>query len=58
MYRMTAKGLSELAMGLPGEKSRVIRIRFLHAFEEVSSRLQRAERLAAFERLRDLDRAR
>lgn len=44
MYRMTAKGLSELAMGFSGDKARVIRIRFLNAFEEVAERLARAER--------------
>jgi Rha family phage regulatory protein len=44
MYRMTAKGLSELAMSFSGDKSRVVRIRFLNAFEEVTARLARAER--------------
>lgn len=44
MYRMTAKGLSELAMSFSGEDARVIRIRFLNAFEEVADRLARAER--------------
>lgn len=44
MYRMTQKGLAELAMGFTGEPSRVIRIRFLNAFEEVASRLERAEK--------------
>ena len=29
MYRMTAKGVSELAMSLTGDKSRVIRISFI-----------------------------
>lgn len=43
MYRMTAKGLSEMAMSFSGEKARVIRIRFLNAFEEVADRLARAE---------------
>jgi len=44
MYRMTAKGLSELAMGFSGDRARLIRIRFLNAFEEVSRRLERAEK--------------
>lgn len=44
MYRMTAKGLSELAMSFSGEQARVIRIRFLNAFEEVAARLERAEK--------------
>lgn len=44
MYRMTAKGLSELAMSFSGDDARVIRIRFLNAFEEVAARLARAER--------------
>lgn len=44
MYRMTAKGLSELAMSFTGDQSRVIRIRFLNAFEVVAARLQSAER--------------
>lgn len=44
MYRMTSKGLSELAMGFSGDKARVIRIRFLNAFEAVAERLAKAER--------------
>ena len=44
MYKMTAKGLSELAMSFSGEDARVIRIRFLNAFEEVAERLARTER--------------
>lgn len=44
MYRMTAKGLSELAMSFSGDDACEIRIRFLDAFEEVSQRLQRAEK--------------
>ena len=55
MYRMTAKGLSELAMGFTGDQSRVVRIRFLNAFEEVSARLANAERTIT-ERLFDLER--
>jgi Rha family phage regulatory protein len=55
MYRMTAKGLSELAMSFTGDQSRVIRIRFLSAFEEVAARLERAER-SITERLLDLER--
>lgn len=43
-YKMTAKGLSELAMSFSGDEARVIRIRFLNAFEEVAERLARAER--------------
>lgn len=55
MYRMTAKGLSELAMSFTGDKSRVIRIRFINAFEEVADRLARAERTIT-EMLHDLER--
>lgn len=33
MHKMTAKGLSELAMSFSGDESRIIRIRFLNAFE-------------------------
>lgn len=55
MYRMTAKGLSELAMSFSGDDARVIRIRFLNAFEEVAERLARAERTIT-ERLFDLER--
>lgn len=44
MYRMTAKGLSELAMSFAGDEARVVSIRFLNAFEEVSSRLAQAEK--------------
>lgn len=44
MYRMTAKGLSELAMSFSGEDARVVRIRFLNAFEEVATRLARCEK--------------
>lgn len=44
MYRMTAKGLSELAMSFSGDAARVIRIRFLDAFEEVAQRLANAEK--------------
>lgn len=44
MYRMTAKGLSELAMSFTGDQARVIRIRFLNAFEQVAERLAAAER--------------
>ncbi len=55
MYRMTAKGLSELAMSFSGEDARVIRIRFLNAFEEVADRLARAER-SITQRLLELER--
>lgn len=44
MYRMTAKGLSELAMGFSGDKARVVRIRFVNAFEAVAQRLADRER--------------
>ena len=44
MYRMTAKGLSELAMGFSGDDAREVRIRFLNAFETVAERLESAER--------------
>ena len=55
MYRMTAKGLSELAMSFKGEKARVIRIRFLNAFEAVAERLARQEQ-SITERLHALTR--
>jgi Rha family phage regulatory protein len=55
MYRMTSKGLSELAMSFSGEDAREVRIRFLNAFEEVAERLVRAER-SITERLLDLER--
>ena len=55
MYRMTAKGLSELAMGFTGDQSRVIRIRFLNAFEAVADRLAERER-SITERLFELER--
>ena len=44
MYRMTAKGLSELAMSFTGDDAREVRIRFLDAFEEVAQRLLRADK--------------
>lgn len=44
MYRMTQKGLSELAMGFSGDDAREIRIRFLNAFEKVAERLACADR--------------
>lgn len=44
MYRMTAKGFSELAMSFTGEPARVIRIRFINAFEAVAERLASADR--------------
>lgn len=44
MYRMTADGLSELAMSFTGDTSRVIRIRFLAAFREVARRLESREK--------------
>ena len=43
MYRMTQKGLSELAMSFSGDDAREVRIRFLNAFEKVAERLARAE---------------
>ena len=55
MYRMTAKGLSELAMSFAGDQSRVIRIRFLNAFEAVADRLAATER-SITERLHALTR--
>ncbi len=47
MYRMTAKGLSELAMGFTGDDACEVRIRFVDAFEEVAARLERAEKSIA-----------
>lgn len=44
MFKMTAKGLSELAMGFSGDDAREVRIRFLNAFDEVAERLARSER--------------
>lgn len=44
MYRLTAKGLSEMAMGFSGEDSREVRIRFINAFEAVAERLAQADR--------------
>lgn len=55
MYKMTAKGLSELAMSFSGDDARIVRIRFLNAFEEVAHRLARAER-SITERLLELER--
>lgn len=55
MYRMTAKGMSELAMSFTGSKPRIIRIRFINAFEEVAQRLARTER-SITERLLELER--
>ena len=55
MYRMTAKGLSELAMSFTGDDARVVRIRFLNAFEEVANRLANAEK-SITERLREFER--
>lgn len=55
MYRMTRKGFAELAMGYTGDVSRVIRIRFLNAFEEVHSRLIARDR-SITERLHELAR--
>lgn len=55
MYRMTAKGLSELAMSFSGDDAREVRIRFLNAFEEVSARLACAEK-SITERLLALER--
>ena len=55
MYRMTEKGLSELAMSFTGEKARVVRIRFINAFAAVADRLKQAERTIT-EMLHDLER--
>lgn len=55
MFRMTEKGLSELAMGFSGDDAREVRIRFLNAFEQVAERLARAER-SITQRLFDLER--
>lgn len=54
MYRMTADGLSELAMSFSGDKARVVRIRFIAAFREVSQRLANAEKTIT-EMLRDYE---
>lgn len=55
MYNMTAKGMSELAMSFTGDDSRVVRIRFVNAFEEVANRLANAEKTIS-ERLHDFER--
>lgn len=55
MFRMTAKGLSELAMGFTGDDACEVRIRFLNAFEEVAQRLADRER-SITEQLHDLTR--
>lgn len=55
MYRMTAKGMTELTMGFTGEQARIVRIRFVNAFEEVADRLARAER-SITKRLLELER--
>lgn len=55
MYRMTADGLSELAMGFSGDKARIVRIRFIAAFKSVAQRLADRER-SITERLHDLSR--
>lgn len=55
MYRMTAKGLSELGMSFSGDDSREVRIRFLNAFEAVARRLADAERTIT-QMLHDLER--
>ena len=55
MYRMTDKGLSELAMSFSGDDARVIRIRFIGAFVAVAERLKQAERTIT-EMLHDLER--
>ena len=44
MFRMTADGLSELAMSFTGDKARVVRIRFIAAFREVAHRLEAADK--------------
>ena len=55
MYRMTAKGLSELAMGFTGDDACEVRIRFLNAFEQVATRIANAEK-SITEMLLDLER--
>ena len=55
MYRMTAKGLSELAMSFSGDDACEVRIRFVGAFEVVAQRLAERER-SITERLHDLAR--
>lgn len=55
MFRMTSKGLGELAMSFIGDDAREIRIRFLDAFEEVAKRLADAEKTIT-EQLFALDR--
>lgn len=45
MYRMTADGLSELAMSFTGDAARVVRIRFVSAFKDMAQRLEQQEKL-------------
>lgn len=40
MYRMTAKGLTALALGFSGEDAEEVRIRFVDAFEELARSLE------------------
>jgi Rha family phage regulatory protein len=55
MYRMTAKGLSELAMSFSGDEAREVRIRFLDAFAEVEARFVSSE-MSITARLHELER--
>jgi phage regulator Rha-like protein len=43
MYEMTKKGLAELAMSFTGEKARVVRIRFIAAFNATAEQLHRRD---------------
>lgn len=43
LYRMTQRGLSELAMSFTGDDSREVRIRFLEAFDLVQKRLHQSK---------------
>lgn len=55
MYRMTEKGMAELAMSFTGDKARITRIRFLNAFETMANRLASQEK-SITQQLHDLER--
>ncbi|MCG2586486.1 Rha family transcriptional regulator [Massilia sp. TS11] len=42
-YRIARDGFSELAMSFTGDKARIVRIRFLAAFNEMADRLKRGQ---------------
>jgi hypothetical protein len=46
MYRMTAKVLSEMAGSVSRDKARVVRVRFISAFETIAAGSEAAEEFA------------